>query len=160
MDTSGWVLHSKERHVSHVFSEHNTGQFLSFFFVHSGEKYSMCQRKTDDEKLPSRFCNVTWQTAEGAIFSCSPANLLMHSWKGNTQCFSPKQMLINNSVLLLLSRFSLYIDIFWIQSFYIRDICLSYSRKSHNKWMAATVECLRANMQNTSPKKSQLNLHR
>lgn len=33
-------------------------------------------------------------------------------------------------------------------------------RKSHNRWTVATVECLRANMQNTSPKKSQSNLHR
>lgn len=39
MDTTGWILHSKERHVSHVSREFSTFYFIIFiYFGHLGIK--------------------------------------------------------------------------------------------------------------------------
>lgn len=109
---------------------------ISFFFLDIKERNIVFDKeRLDEEKLPSLFCNVTWQTAEGAISACSTANLLLASWKEITG-WHRKRMLINNSVLWREKRL-INIDILSIPSFYFSDICLSYVSSGNpatNEW--------------------------
>lgn len=72
MDTSGWVLHSKERHVSHVSSERRTGQLWSFFFLDIQERNTLWQGKADEQQR-ELYLHIPLQTYW--CWSCSPEQI-------------------------------------------------------------------------------------
>lgn len=140
-------------------SRGNTGQIWAFSWTFT-RKMSCLSSKTGEEQQLFEFLQCHMTTSRGhTIFSfycryprwfTAGINVKLFSRTDDYHKFYPvvKSEATPESWYLL---YAVFVSV---------TFALFLFRKSHNRWMVATVECLRANMQNTSPKKSQSNLHR